>query len=88
MGECLWAGRSEAESRPGVPLIARERSTEPHRSGNFRARCYAAYGPQDTRIMFERYSITTEGDLHEAVERLNAPPKQGVIPLKAKAAEG
>ena len=37
-----------------------------------------------TRIMFERYSITTEGDLHEAVGRLGAPaPKQGVVPIKA-----
>jgi integrase len=39
-----------------------------------------------TRSMFERYSITTEGDLHEAVSRLNgAAPEQNVIPLKADA---
>jgi integrase len=37
-----------------------------------------------TRIMFERYSITTEGDLHEAVARLSsAAPERAVIPLKA-----
>ena len=37
-----------------------------------------------TRIMFERYSITTEGDLHEAVGRLNrAAPDTEVVPLKA-----
>jgi integrase len=36
-----------------------------------------------TRIMFERYSITTEGDLHEAVGRLSgAAPERGVLPLK------
>ena len=35
-----------------------------------------------TRIMFERYSITAEGDLHEAVGRLNAAkPELGVIPI-------
>lgn len=40
-----------------------------------------------TRIMFERYSITTEGDLHEAVGRLSgAAVEQKVIPLKT--AEG
>lgn len=37
-----------------------------------------------TRIMFERYSITTEGDLHEAVGRLvGSAPDTGVIPIKA-----
>jgi hypothetical protein len=37
-----------------------------------------------TRIMFERYSITTEGDLHEAVGRLSgAAPEQKVVTLKA-----
>ena len=36
------------------------------------------------RIMFERYSITTEGDLHEAVGRLaGSGPDAGVIPMKA-----
>jgi integrase len=39
-----------------------------------------------TRIMFERYSITTEGDLHEAVGRLaGGAPDAGVVPLKAAA---
>jgi integrase len=33
-----------------------------------------------TRIMFERYSITTEGDLHEAVGRL--APDYGVLSMK------
>jgi integrase len=36
-----------------------------------------------TRIMFERYSITTEGDLHEAVARLSAAvPDRGVVLMK------
>ncbi len=39
-----------------------------------------------TRIVFERYSITTEGDLHEAVGRLTASAtEQKVTPLKAEA---
>ena len=38
-----------------------------------------------TRIMFERYSITTEGDLHEAVRRLStSAPDQEVVPLKVE----
>jgi integrase len=39
-----------------------------------------------TRIMFERYSITTEADLHEAVGRLaGSGPDAGVVVMKGAA---